>query len=118
MYPFDEIVRSERDKYFYDLLENIFASIGYETREITGEADIVETETDNFIGCDPDAAITVTMLPATGSNRVRTISNVSIYTVTVDGDGTDTIDGELTQELYEYDSMSIKDYAVGKWKII
>jgi hypothetical protein len=77
-----------------------------------------ELTTDSMIICDSLTAITVNLLPATGSNRIRQIANINIGIVTVDGDGGDTINGELNQLLYQGSCMDIKDYVTGKFVII
>lgn len=76
-----------------------------------------ELTTDDMIVCNSAIAITVNLLAATGSNRIIQISNINTGAVTVEGDGVDTVDGELTQIVYQWDTMEIKDYAANKWKI-
>ena len=85
------------------------------TRIVTD--DTIELATDYTIVCNKDTAMTVTLLAATGSNRVREISNIGAGAVTVDANGAETIDGELTQVLSQWDTMDIKDYATSVWKI-
>jgi hypothetical protein len=77
-----------------------------------------ELTTDNLIVCNSATAITVNMLSFTGSNRIREISNINTGAVTVEGNSTDTINGELNQVIYQWESIVIKDYASGKGLII
>lgn len=59
---------------------------------------------------------TATLPPATGSGQnYRIAFDDSSGTMTVDGDGTDTIKGALTQTLTPGDDLIITDYAAGKW---
>jgi hypothetical protein len=77
-----------------------------------------ETAGDHLIVCDKGTVMTVNLLPATGSGRVRIIKSINTGAVTVDGDSGDTIDGATTQVMAQWDSMQIVDYAAGKWVII
>ena len=38
--------------------------------------------------------------------------------VTVDANGSETINGEITQELNNGEAITIKDYETGKWVIL
>lgn len=77
-----------------------------------------ETAGDSLIVCNKATSMTVTLLAATGSGRVRIIKNIGVGTVTVDGNSGDTIDGETTQELAQWDAVQIVDYAAGAWAVI
>ena len=67
--------------------------------------------------CNKATAMTVTLLVAGGSGNKLNISNIGVGTVTIDADGTDTIDDELTQEITQWDNIVIEDYVANKWKI-
>lgn len=95
--------------------KQVVHTIAYAIRIVTDTT--TELATDHTIVCNKPTAMTVNLLAATGSRRMRIISSVGVGVVTVNGDGGDTIDGELTQELYEQDTMDIQDYELGKWKI-
>lgn len=86
------------------------------TRIVT--ATTTELTTDGLIVCNKATAMTVNLLAATGSNRVRQIANINDGPVTVDGNAGDTINGETTQVINNGDTIVIKDYASGKWIII
>jgi hypothetical protein len=60
-------------------------------------------------------SFTVFLPPATGSGRTLWIKTVDTGTITVDGNGSDTIDDSLTQTLLQYDSLMVCDYVVNKW---
>jgi hypothetical protein len=77
-----------------------------------------ELDMDDTIICNKASAMTVNLLIALGTGRVVTISNINTGIVTVDGNTTDTIDGELTQAIDQWETLVIQDYAVGKFKII
>jgi hypothetical protein len=81
-------------------------------------ATTTELTTDYTIIGNKASVITVNLLPATGSNRVREISNINTGVITVDASGSETIDGNTTQSVAQWECMVIKDYALGLWKII
>ena len=85
------------------------------TRVVT--ATTTELTTDGLIVCNKTTAMTVNLLAASGSNRVREIANINIGNITVTPNGADTIDGETSQVLYNGSCMVIKDYAANKWII-
>lgn len=66
-------------------------------------------------------AITINLPAATGSGRILNIKKIdaSGFAITVDGSGSETIDGLTTQTISgQYDSMQIQDGASGVWDII
>ena len=67
---------------------------------------------------DSGAAATVTLPAATGSGQMVAISSVGAGAVTVDGAGSETINGSLTQLVYQYEAMTVCDYASGKWTVL
>jgi hypothetical protein len=77
-----------------------------------------ELATDFDIVCDKGTAMTVNLLAATGSGRVRAITNINTGIVTVDPNGAEKINGEGTQLVNQWESMVIHDYAAGVWLII
>lgn len=77
-----------------------------------------ELTTDGSILCNKATVMSVTMLAATGSGRVRTVKNLGVGTVTVYGAEFETIDEETIQTLYQGDSMTLQDYSSGTWAII
>jgi len=61
---------------------------------------------------------TISLMAADGGGGVYTLKNIGTGVITVDADGTETIDGELTQVLLENDSITIFDGASGLWYIL
>jgi len=75
-------------------------------------------DTTNYIViCNKATAMTINLPAATGSKKLYEIENKGLGVVTVDGNGADTIDGESTQELSQYEAITIVDYAAGLWAI-
>ena len=62
--------------------------------------------------------LTVTLPQATGSGRSYSIKNVNASDLTITPYGTNTIDGETSQTLHENESITICDYATGKWGVL
>lgn len=92
-------------------------------REVTD--DTTELTTDRTIICNKATAMTVDLLTATGSFRIREIDNKGAGAVTVypyadpsNPSPAETIEGETSQIIYTNSCMVIKDVAVGEWRII
>jgi hypothetical protein len=81
-------------------------------------ADYTAVFLDDAILGNSASAITVTLPVSVAAGKIYHISNINTGTVTVDANGTDTIDDELTQPLSQWDDMRIVDYDTGKWKIL
>jgi hypothetical protein len=73
---------------------------------------------DEVIVVDSAVDKTVTLGAATGSKRILKIKNVNSGTVTIDGDGAETIDDEETQSVFQHESLQLVDYAAGKWAVL
>jgi hypothetical protein len=101
---------------------NLFNTVTWGDEGNTSTRTVTETTTelitDYTIICDSVIAMTVNLLPATGSGRIRQMGNINTGDVSVEGDSGDTINDELNQTVSKDDCMSIKDYGVGKWIII
>ena len=76
------------------------------------------TVNDEIIVCNKGTAMTINLPAASGSGQRFDIKNIGAGAVTIDGDSSDTIDGETTQALNQWDSIAIIDYATNKWIII
>ena len=63
-------------------------------------------------------AYTVNLPAATGSFKIYDIKNINVGVVTVDANGTETIDGALVKSLGQYDNIRIQDYVSGGWVIL
>jgi microcystin-dependent protein len=64
------------------------------------------------------APTTQTLPAATGSNGVITVENTGTALVTVDGNGSETINGIANQIIGQYASLKLRDYAAGKWIVM
>lgn len=76
------------------------------------------TAGDDVIVCNKGTAMTVNLPAATGSGKRLTVKNVNVGTVTVDGSGSETIDGATTQSLSQWQRVQLLDYASGAWVIL
>jgi hypothetical protein len=76
------------------------------------------TSSDDLVYANSASNFTLTLPDATGSGKVYYIKNVNTATITVDGDGSDTIDGETTQTVYENECLVVVDYVANKWMIV
>jgi hypothetical protein len=97
-------------------LAEVASGISQPSRTVTGNT--TETLSDHSIVCNSATPMTVALLLATGSNRVREIKNLSSARVTVKCAGLDTIDNEATQAVDKDDCLVIKDYSIGLWMVI
>jgi hypothetical protein len=73
--------------------------------------------TDQTIICDKATAFTVT-LPAAVVGQRFNIKNIGAGTVTLEGDGSDTIDGDLNQAIYQWEGVQVQCYASNKWGVL
>lgn len=89
-------------------------------RTITTDAQTVAVG-DGTIIMNPGANVTLN-LPAVDSTiigKIITIKNISIYTITVDGDSADTIDGAATYPIVsQYESVTLLAAATNTWYIL
>jgi hypothetical protein len=72
---------------------------------------------DSTIVCNKTTAFTVT-LPTAVVGQIFNIKNIGVGVVTVDGAGSDTIDGETTQTLSQWDCLKIQCSSANTWIII
>ena len=75
------------------------------------------TTSDQVLVCDKVTALTVLLPAATGTGKMFRVKNINTGVVTLDGSGAETIDGETTQAINRWDSISVVDYVSGKWAI-
>jgi len=91
----------------------------------SGRKQAVVTKTDNYtatvndevIVCNKTTAMTITLPVASGSGQTYEIKNINTGVVTVSKSG-DTIDGETSQTLNQWDCMVVCDYAANGWVIL
>jgi hypothetical protein len=72
---------------------------------------------DSTLICNKSSAFTIT-LPTAELEKRYYIKNIGAGVVTVDAADADTIDGELTQAVYQWSCIDIHCYAANKWAII
>lgn len=78
----------------------------------------VVTCDDWVIVANQSGALTVELPPATNTGRRLTIKNMGAGTCTALADQTDTIDGESTQAVEQYECLVVHDIDTGKWGIM
>jgi hypothetical protein len=83
---------------------------------VTGTYTVLDD--DDLVVCNSASPFTVTLLKATGSGRIVNTKNINIGTITLEGDGIETIDAELNQTIEQDENIQVCDYAVGVWIII
>jgi hypothetical protein len=74
--------------------------------------------TDAITICNKSTAMTCNLPAASGSGLLKTVKSIGLGVVTVDGNGSDTIDGATTIQLTQWDSVTLFDYAAGAWVIV
>lgn len=76
------------------------------------------TVNDCVIYCNSAAAQTINLPAATGSGIVYYIKQIGTGAVTLDANGAELIDGQLTQTLVQWDDICIQDGGTGTWYIL
>lgn len=82
--------------------------------ELTGDYTMQPTDQLMYFS----AAGTATLQSAEGTGKKLFIKNIGAATVTVAGSGADTIDGVATQDLLQWEAMTLINNAEGTWVII
>ena len=85
---------------------------------VTKTADYTLTLADSQVIANKATAMTLTLPAATGSGKAFTIKNIGAGNCTIDGNASETIDGETTQTLRQWAAVTIIDYASGAWVIV
>ncbi len=80
-------------------------------------ADYTLTENDHTVKFTATATATLPAATGSGIPHVIICEGTGVV-VTVDANGSETINGELTQTLYDGDAIQIQDIATGVWNII
>ena len=83
----------------------------------TGSSYAVQTS-DYYVVCNNGTAITVSLPAASGSGRIISIKNIGAGNATIDGNSSDTVDGDLTQTLYQWEAINVIDYANNNWMVL
>jgi len=90
---------------------------GYHFNKVLDNTDSTFNSLDDCIVYDGTALIS-TLPAATGSGKIFHCSNINATELTITPDGSDTIDGESGLTLYQWESVSLVDYASNAWKVI
>jgi len=106
----------------YDLISLYWDGSNYigatSTPKITTYTDTGSiAELDELVIANKATPFTLT-LPAAISGSFKKIKNIGAGTVTLDGASTDTLDDELTQDVAQWECMSLACYTTGKWAIV
>ena len=89
----------------------------FATAVVKKTGDYTLTANDHTVVFTADA--TASLPAATGSGIIYVIKAIgSSVSVIIDANGSETIDGELTQTLYDGDAAQVQDVATGEWYII
>ena len=84
---------------------------------VTKTANYIATSSDHTIDCTANT-FTVTLPTAVGiTGRIYNIKNSGTGTITVDGDGTEAIDGEPILTINQYDCITVQSTNAG-WIIV
>jgi hypothetical protein len=68
--------------------------------------------------CNSATAFTCTLPAAAGTGLVYKVKNINTASIIIEGNGSDTIDGELNQTISQWDCIIVQDYVANKWVII
>jgi len=99
---YDEPVRRFLDLLRKNLNQVLSSTVtSYET--ITGDADVGNVE---LVVCNSATAITITMFAGTEGRMIK-VSNIGAGTVTIECDGTETIGGNTTFDLFEREDIEL-----------
>ena len=71
--------------------------------------------TDDMIKCNGTFTVTLPAVASTPTGKVFYIKNIGTGTITVDGNGSETIDDQTTQALTQYDCMVIMNDGTEFW---
>lgn len=85
---------------------------------VTKTGDYTATSADDVIVCNKATAMTITLPAATGTGKIYWIKSIGAGEVTINANLSETIDGELTQTVQQWECICIHDYAAGVWAII
>ncbi len=91
---------------------------GYKCNIVAKTANYTATPLDDVITCgagDESFTITLPAVSLVGEGKVYLIKNVGAGTITVDGDGSETIDGTLTKTLNQYECVQVESDTTGWW---
>ena len=85
------------------------------TVTVTDTYDILDN--DHTVICNKTTAFTVTLPTAVVGQRYN-IKNINTGVVTLEGAGTDTIDGDANQSIYQWEDIQVQCYVANSWVIL
>lgn len=74
--------------------------------------------TEKYIRCTGAGGFTITLPAATGLKVAYAFKSTCTGAVTIEGAGSDTIDGQLTRLIYQYENLTVLDAAAGVWDVV
>jgi len=102
---------------YYHLTAAEYTALGHLSFNITTQTTTYTIlNTDDVILCN--GTFTATLPAATGTGKVFHIKNIGTGVITVAGNGTETIDNELTQTVNSYENLQVIDGSSGNWYIL
>jgi len=92
---------------------------GAKYKVATKTANYTAGATDDIILCNNSTGFTISLPAASGSGKVYNIKDINTAAITIDANVSGgTIDGELTQEISQWENITLVDYSAGKWGIL
>lgn len=96
----------------------ILTTVGRKRAVTTQTTTYTVTTADEVVVCNSTTAFTVTLPAATGGGQTYAVKNINTGTITVEGDGSDTLDGAANITLGQWDAVQLVDYAANSWVVI
>lgn len=113
-----DAVKLDSNKDFYITAGNLVSQGGRKLKVTVVTGTYTALTSDDVIVGNSTTAFTITLPAASGGGRRYHVKNINTGTVTVDGDSSDTIDGDASQALAQWDAIILEDYAANKWVIL
>ncbi len=109
----------------WDIYKEVCYKWMYDAYRMISE-NFVVTVTDTYsipstgqtVVCNKPIAFVVTLPIANEIGKKLFIKNIGVGVVTVEGNGTDTIDGAPNMTLLQWGAVALQCYATGKWVIL
>ena len=101
----------------YNFVSHSITNLGHKAVRVE-VLSYIATLADEVIVANKATAMSVTLPAATGSGKPFTIASINIGPVTLACNGAETVNGDATQTLYQWESMQVVDYAAGVWVVV
>lgn len=99
-------------------INGLDTTYGRKKAVVTKTSTYTATTLDEVIICNKTTAMTINLPAATGSGQTYSVKSINTGAITVDANSSETIDGALTQVIYQWESITVVDYVTGAWIII